>query len=173
MTFLPYIIYIINGVYSIKESFFYAVELLQEGYREKQWVFAQRNTYPVMVSSAWTIESQVLTYSPEKGFGQGTGDKSTLDVVTAELTTPSGKSYDLSTFFYSVKWYSTAPSLYELVLLYFLHEKICLSTDMIDSFTLTVLTSDAEEHEIPLEGALAKASFRGFVAASTAGLKVD
>jgi hypothetical protein len=171
MTFIPYIVYIINGVYSIKDSFFYAVDLLREGYREKHWVFTQRNTYPVMVSSAWTIESQVLTYSPETGFGQGTAqDKNTLeDVVTAELTTPSGKSYDLSTFFYSVKWYSAAPSLYELVLVYFLHEKICLSTDMIDSFTLTVMTSDAEEHDIPLEGALAKASFRGF----TAGLKVD
>jgi hypothetical protein len=170
MTFLPYIIYIINTVYSVKDSLVHLTEVVCEGYRKKHWVFSQRNTYPLIVSSSWTIESQVLTYSPETyTFNHGTGDKITLDVVTAEITTPSGKLYDLSTFFYSVKWYSRAPSLYELVLLYFLHEKICLTNDMIDSFTLTVMTSDAEEHEIPLEGALAKDSFRGF----TAGLKVD
>jgi hypothetical protein len=122
-----------------------------------------------MLSSSWSTEPLMLTYDPVSfTFGKGVGDKITIDIVTAELTTPS-ITYDLSSFFYSVKWYSSAPSLYELVLLYLLHNKICLSTDMLNSYTLTLLTSDAEEHSIDMNSPLAKQSFRGF----TEGLKVD
>lgn len=111
----------------------------------------------------------MMAYDPATfTVGSGLTDKMTLDVVTAELKTPS-TTYDLSSFFYSVKWYTTAPSLYELVLLYLLHEKICLSTDMLNSYTLNILTSDAEECVIDLDSPLAKQSFRGF----TEGLKVD
>lgn len=117
----------------------------------------------------------MLTYDPATHtFGQGTGDKTTLDIVTAELKTPS-ITYDMSSFLYSVKWYlaAPAPSLYELVLLFLLHEKVCLSADMLSSYTITVLTSDAEEHAIELNSPIAKQSFRGFTKGTTEGLKVD
>ena len=170
MSLLSYGVYLINGLYGIQSAALYFLETVYEGYREKRWVFAERNAYPVMLSSIWRTEPLMITYDPATfTFGQGIADKQSLDIVTAELKTPS-TTYDLSSFLYSVKWYLAAPSLYELVLLYLLHEKTCLSTDMLDSYTLHVLTSDAEEVVIDLHSPLAKQSFRGFTEATTEGL---
>lgn len=169
MKFLPYLVYAVNSLAYVKDAVVYFCDCVYEGYSTKRWVFAERNTYPVMLSSSWRREPLMMAYDPATfTVGSGLTDKMTLDVVTAELKTPS-TTYDLSSFFYSVKWYTTAPSLYELVLLYLLHEKICLSTDMLNSYTLNILTSDAEECVIDLDSPLAKQSFRGF----TEGLKVD
>jgi hypothetical protein len=118
----------------------------------------------------------MLTYYPETyTFAPAASDKISLDIVTAELNTPFG-AHDLSSFFYSVKWHMNAPSLYELVLLFLLHEKLCLSTSTLDSSALTVLTSDAEEYVIEMNSVVAKQTFRGFtegVKGTTEGLKVD
>jgi hypothetical protein len=125
-----------------------------------------------MVSSAWKIDpTATLVYSPATFafFELGISDKFTLDIVTAELHTPSGV-HDLSSFFYSVKWYATGPSLYELVLLYLMHERVCVTSSVINTYSLTVLTSDAEEHTIELNSPLAKQTFRGFTEGSTEGL---
>lgn len=169
MKFLPYLVYAVNSLGYVKDAVLFFCECVYEGYTEKRWIFTERNTYPVMLSSSWRTEPLMLTYDPATHtFGQGICDKTTLDIVTAELKTPS-ITYDMSSFLYSVKWYLAAPSLYELVLLFLLHEKVCLSADMVSSYTLTVLTSDAEEHAIELNSPLAKQSFRGF----TEGLKVD
>lgn len=171
MKFLPYFVYAVNSLSYLKDSVVFFCECVYEGYTEKHWVFTERNTYPVMLSSSWRTEPLMLTYDPATfTFGRGTGDKMGLDIVTVELKTPS-TTYDMSSFLYSVKWYSTgsAPSLYELVLLFLLHEKICLSTDMLSSYTLVVMTSDAVEYNIEMNSPMATQSFRGF----TEGLKVD
>ena len=173
MNFLPYLVYAVNSLGYVKDAVVFFCECVYEGYTEKRWVFAERNTYPVILSSSWRTEPLMLTYDPARfTFGQGTGDKMSLDIVTAELKTPS-ITYDMSSFLYSVKWYASAsasaPSLYEIVLLFLLHEKVCLSADMLSSYTLNVLTSDADEHVIELNSPLAKQSFRAF----TEGLKVD
>jgi hypothetical protein len=176
---LSYGVYLVNGIYSIQSSIAFLYETVCDAYRPKSWIFTTRNEYPVMVSSAWTIDpTATLVYSPNNFafFELGISDKFTLDIVTAELKTPSGV-HDLSSFFYSVKWYATGPSLYELVLLYLMHERICVTTSIVNSFSLTVLTSDAEEHTIEMNSALARQSFRGFTEglskATTEGLKVD
>jgi len=173
MTFIPYLVYAVNSLSYVKDAVVFFYECVYEGYSAKRWIFAERNAYPVMLSSSWRAEPLMLTYDPATfTFGQGTGDKMSLDIVTAELKTPS-ITYDMSSFLYSVKWYSSAPSLYELVLLFLLHEKVCLSAVMLESYTLIVLTSDAEEHTIELGLPLAKQSFRGFTEGTTEGLKVD
>lgn len=180
MSLLSYGVYLINTLYSIQSNVSYLVETVYEGYREKRWVFAQRNAYPVMTSSSWTnsdaagngclsVQGDMLTYYPATyTFAPAASDKKSLDIVTAELNTPFG-AHDLSSFFYSVKWHMNAPSLYELVLLFLLHEKLCLSTSTLDSSSITVLTSDAEEYVIEMNSVVAKQTFRGF----TEGLKVD
>ena len=175
--YIPYLVYAVNSLGYVKDAVVFFCECIYEGYAKKRWVFTQRNAYPSIVSSTWRTDALIPSYDPATfTVGEGTGDKIMVDVVTAELNTPS-ITYDLSSFFYSVKWYLTtpspAPSLYELVLLYLLHEKICVSTNTIDSYTLTVLTSDADEHVIEMNSPLAKQSFRGFtegVKATTEGL---
>ena len=169
MTLLPYFVYAVNSATRVKDAVMFFCECVYEGYSTKYWAFAERNAYPITISSSWKREHQMLTYSPDTFiFGQGIGDKFALDVVTVELKTPSS-TYDLSSFLYSVKWFSVAPSLYELVLLYLVHEKICLSTDTLDSSSLTVLTSDAEEYVIEMNSVLAKQTFRGFTEGTTEG----
>jgi hypothetical protein len=191
MSLLSYGVYLINTLYSIQSNVSYLVETVYEGYREKRWIFPQRNAYPVMTSSSWnnrdadgngclalySVQGEMLTYYPATyTFAPSDSDKISLDIVTAELTTPFGV-YDLSSFFYSVKWHLAAPSLYELVLLFLLHEKLCLTTSTLDSSALTILTSDAEEHVIEMNSVVARQPFRGFTEglskATTEGLKVD
>ena len=160
-----------NGIYGIQSSVAYLYETVCEAYRPKSWIFTTRNEYPVMVSSAWKIDpTATLVYSPATFafFELGISDTFTLDIVTAELRTPSG-THDLSSFFYSVKWYATGPSLYELVLLYLMHERACVTTSRVNTYSLTVLTSDAEEHTVEMNSALAKQTFRGFTDGLTRG----
>ena len=181
MTLLSYAVYLINGVYSLSDSLAYLYESISDAYREKSWVFASRNSYPVITSSQWYVsaiwaelllsKSRPLIYYPatQSFYHTGASDKRTLDIVTAEVSSPLGKLYDMSSFLYSVTWYSNPPSIYELVLLFFVHKKVCVLTDVLDGYTLTVLTSDAEELVIPLSSPFAKEPFNGF----TEGLKVD
>jgi hypothetical protein len=160
----------INTLYSIQSSVSYLYEVLQDGYREKKWIFTSRNAYPMITSSEWTmcLSDNTLIYSPASHAIEGAGEKQSLESVTLEVVSPDGTRHNLSSFSYTVKWQLT-PSLYELVLLYFLHEKMCIPTQILDTYTVEVLTMDLEEVSIPLSSAFAKAPFCGFVE----GLKVD
>ena len=171
MNFVSCAVFLVNSLYSVKESVLYLVESIYDAYRLKSWVFTTRNAYPVMLSSTWNVDTTInLIYSPDRKafFENEAYDKQTVDSVTAEVKTPNGTIYDMSSFLYAVKWYNVPPSLYELVLLYFLHEKICISTATLNTYTLTLLTSDAEEVVLSLDSPSAQSPFRGFQ-----GLKVD
>jgi hypothetical protein len=171
MNFVSCAVFLVNSLYTVKESVLFLVESVCEAYRTKSWVFTTRNAYPVMLSSTWNVDTSIqLVYLPDrKAFLENAAyDKQTVDSVTAEVKTPKGTVYDMSSFLYDIKWYNVPPSLYELVLLYFLHEKICVSTDTLNTYTLTLLTSDAEELIVPLHSPPAQSPFRGFH-----GLKVD
>ena len=189
---MKWIITVINAFYAASESVTYLYETICEAYTTKLWVFAARNTYPVITSSAWYVSAlwsdllvtkkKPLIYSPSTSSFYQTEHchALTLDCVTAELSSPCGKLYDMSSFFYSVKWYSNPPSIYELVLLFLLQKKICTSMEVLDTYSLTILTSDAEEVLIPLSSRLAQQPFRGFPepeseteGSPTEGLKVD
>jgi len=187
MSLLSYAVYIINSVYSIGDSVSYLYESISDAYREKSWVFASRNCYPVVTSSQWYVsaiwaelllsKSKPLIYYPatQNFYHTGNLGKRSLDIVTAEVSSPLGKLYDMSSFLYSVTWYSNPPSIYELVLLFFVHKQVCILTDVLDGYTITVLTSDAEEIVIPLSSPFAKEPFNGFTEylEYLEGLKVD
>jgi len=161
----------INTLYSIQSSVSYLYGVLQDAYREKKWVFTSRNAYPMITSSEWTIcqSDDTLVYSPDSHAVEGAGEKNSLESVTLEVLCPDGTRHNLSSFSYDVKWHTLTPSLYEFVLLYFLHEKICIPTQVLDTYTVEVLTMDLEEVSIALSSPFAKAPFCGFVE----GLKVD
>jgi hypothetical protein len=171
MGFVDYAVYAINMTYAVKDSVVFLCQAVYDAYCTKTWVFTTRNVYPVLLNSTWTVDSSVvLQYSPDTHtFLDSTPESQSLDIVTAEIETANKNTFDMSSFLYSIRWHGVAPSLYELVILFFLHEKICLSTDLIDTYKLTVLTSDAEERVIPLGSAIAKKPFHGW----NTELKVD
>jgi len=161
---LSYAVYLINTLYRVKDNLVYVYDSICDIYATKTWVFTTDNAYPVVTSSSWKTRAYRF-YSPETHQFKGDGHRTTVDSVTAELH--GDKVYDLSSFFYSVKW-STPPSLYELVLLYLMHEKICISTAIVDSYILTIMDSNGDDHTILLSSTFAKDPFYGFE-----GLKVD
>jgi hypothetical protein len=171
-------VYLINTSYAIKESVVFLYETICDSYTKKTWAFASRNSYPVSVSSKWGVDASIsLQYDPSTNtfHKHAMSQRNLLDIVTAEITTINGKTFDLSSFFYSIRWFDIEPSLYELIILYFMHENLCMSTELLDTYTLTVLTSEAEEHVIPLNSLIAKRPFTGFESESEpdTGLKVD
>jgi len=163
-------IYLINTLSAIKDSAVFLCEAVYDAYQPKSWAFTTRNAYPTIVNSRWSIDPSIDTYSPDTySFGQSTSDSKSIDIVTAQIEAANKTTFDMSSFLYSVRWYDSPPSLYELVILYFLHQKICLSTDLIDTYTFTALTSEGEDITIQLGSASAKKPFRGW----NTELKVD
>ena len=163
-------IYVINTLFAIKDSAVYLCEAVYDAYQPKKWAFTTRNAYPTIVNSRWSIDPSVDTYSPDTyTFIESTSDSHSLDIVIAQVETANKATFDMSSFLYSVRWYDSPPSLYELVILYFLHNKICLSTDLIDTYTFTALTPDGEDISVELGSAFAKKPFRGW----NTELKVD
>jgi len=170
MSVTSFAIYVINTVFAIKDSAVYLCEAIYDAYQPKVWAFTTRNAYPTIVNSGWSIDSSIDTYSPDTySFAESQSDSQSIDIVTAQIETANKTTFDMSSFLYSVRWYDIPPSLYELVILYFLHQKICLSTDLIDTYTFTALTSEGEDITIKLDSASAKKPFRGW----NTELKVD
>jgi len=173
---LSYLVYCINTVYSVKDSVVSLCTALRELYTTKTLVFPTRNAYPLAISSSWRVDGSIdLIYSPETHsfHARQIHDRKTLDCVTGEVKV-GGKVYDLSSFFYSVKWYDSPPSLYELVVLFFMEERMAVGTDVIDGSTLSIMDSSGDTHDIPLSTPLAKEPFESFSPVTPGtGLKVD
>ena len=162
-------IYVINTLFAIKDSAVHLCEAIYDAYQPRVWAFTTRNAYPAIVNSRWSIDS-IDTYSPDTyTFAESTSDSQSIDIVIAQVETANKATFDMSSFLYSVRWYDSPPSLYELVILYFLHQKVCLSTDLIDTYKFTALTSDGEDISLELGSAFAKKPFRGW----NTELKVD
>ena len=168
-------LYLLNTLYKVKGVFDHLYDTLYNGYCENTWVFTSRNAHPVLLNNRWKVDSSInLIYSPstysfQKNASYG---KSSLDMLTAEIHTPNGFIFDMSSFLYLIKWYNVVPSLFELVVLFFMHEKVCLSTSMIDTYSLHILTSDGDDIIIPLSSKTAKEPFINWSSFS-GELKVD
>jgi len=163
-------IYVINTLFAIKDSAVHLCEAVYDAYQPKIWAFTTRNAYPTIVNSGWSIDSSIDTYSPDTyTFIDSSSESQSIDIVIAQIETANKTTFDMSSFLYSIRWYHSPPSLYELVILYFLHQKICLSTDLIDTYIFTALTSEGEDITIELGSAFAKKPFRGW----NTELKVD
>jgi hypothetical protein len=123
------------------------------------WVFTHRNATPLNRKEAI---SNTLSFYPDthKFFKESTSKKSMDDLVTAEVLDASGILVtDVTEFFHTIRWSSIAPSVYELVLIFFLLRDIILSQGLISSYVLRVMTIDAKTLDIPLNDVKAKEEF--------------
>jgi hypothetical protein len=153
------------------------------------WVFLGRNTYPVMLKEGDMNSTTLLTYNPTlHAFGPmprishvGNTEerkRQTVDVVTAELVDASGIVFhDMSSFFYSVNWLSDAcdprgPSILELVLVFALENQFYLPLTTLDTYTVRIMDSNCETHEILLASDAARDPFMGFEQATAAAVAV-
>jgi hypothetical protein len=123
------------------------------------WVFTHRNAVPWSQKEAIT---NTLSFYPEKQqfFKDSETKKSMDDLVTAEILDSSGILVtDVTEFFHNIRWSSMAPSVYELVLIFFLLRDILLSEGLLSSYVLRVMTIDADTLDIPLRDSRAKEEF--------------
>jgi len=140
---------------------------------EVYWVISSPNTYPSVVNDLWYIEGDEnrIFYPTTHKFYKTSDAKASLDIVIA---TVNGKtlSHNLSSFLYKVSWLeSNPPSLYELVLLSLMSDKMYIPHSVLADCSLAILTSEADELIIPLNSELAKKPFRGWAAEDD--LKID
>jgi len=148
---------------TVSEYMYITKQGIYDAHTPSKWIFSTANTYPCFVNDSWNLYSltpRVYYPATNKFYVTDANSKITLDIVTANITGPI--EHDMSSFLYKVSWSSEyyPPSLYEIVLVYLATEKIYVSYDVLDTCTLTVLTSDAEEITINLGSYHAKKPFR-------------
>jgi hypothetical protein len=143
----------------IKQIVLKSLSAVTDAHIPDVWVFTHRNATP------WTKKEAItntLSFYPEtqKFFKESTTRKSMDDLVTAEVLDASGILVtDVTEFFHTIRWSSIAPSVYELVLIFFLLRDIILSQSLLSTYILRVMTIDAETLDIPLNDARAKEEF--------------
>jgi hypothetical protein len=123
------------------------------------WVFTHRNTVPWSRKEAIT---NTLSFYPEthRFFKESETKKSMDDLVTAEILDASGLLVsDATEFFHNIRWSSISPSVYELVLIFFLLRDVLLSEGLLTSYVLRIMTIDADTLDIPLRDSRAKQEF--------------
>jgi len=126
-----------------------------DAHTESSWVFLERNTYPLQIKGVYEFTNE-LVYNPElHRFSRvNTADHSRnmLNSVTAEVYNNKGMlQFDMSSFCYDVAWSTTSnTSLLELVLVYALEQGKYIPTDLLKSYTLRILDSSCQTHDILL-----------------------
>lgn len=126
-----------------------------DAHTESSWIFLERNTYPLQLKNPYVFANQ-LVYNPElQRFALvNTLDTSRnmLNSVTAEVYTSKGiLQFDMSSFFYEVSWNTTSKtSLLELVLVYLLEQEKYIPTHVLKEYTLRILDSSCQTHDILL-----------------------
>ena len=102
------------------------------------------------------------------------GSRSFSTVVTVELVNyDKSINFDLSSFFHELSWDACdagdagdageySPSLFEVVLTYFLENDLLFTLDKISGFRLMVFTNDGEHHIVPLNSDFAMSNFEGW-----------
>ena len=143
-----------------------SVKGIMDAHTPSTWVFTQRNTIPWIVKE-YALEYP-LTYDPSlmvfTSIGPTTVSNKFTDVVTAELCNSDGSlKFDMSSFFHNVSWTgSQAPTLYEVVLVYCLSNKLVYSADTLKAFSLNIFKADSNTVRILLSSPLMKCSFSGW-----------
>jgi hypothetical protein len=126
------------------------------------WVFTHRNAPPWQGKEAIP---NTLSFYPEKNhfFKEATTKKSMDTLVTAEIVDASGLLVsDATEFFHNIRWSEIAPSVYEIVLLFFLLRDLVFPKELLSSYSLRVMTIEAETLELPLNNAKAWEAFSGW-----------
>jgi len=126
------------------------------------WIFLDRNTIP------WVVKNEVessMKYYPSNHSFVFTGnevDGKMDDVVIAELKKGGDLILDMTSFFHSVRWMHGSPSLYEVVLTGCLLSGVLKARDNIQSYTLEVMTAEADTLQINLSDNKTKMAFTGW-----------
>ena len=134
-----------------------SVKALSDAHIPSKWLFTERNSIPWSKknTSETNLSSYPSVYYPDlKKFyihSRGGVKGGFNDVVTAELVNSDRTiSYDMSSFFHEISWEGDAPSLYEVVLVYFLSKDTVFPKDSMKGFKLEILTAEAKEVTIKI-----------------------
>ncbi len=139
---------------------------IENAHKENTWVFMDRNYTPLLIKDIQIQEH----YNNKLVFNESTN---TL-LLHNRLADNTYQSFDcvdvrvgqenITSFFMNLRWkQGAAPSLIECILLYGILSHYPLSREEISTKLLTVLDSDANEHEILLGSEVAKRRFVGWV----------
>jgi hypothetical protein len=153
---------IYSYLYSVAEK---AIVAAINSGKPDTWVFLIRNSLP------WIVKEPVAfthSFCPTKHSFYKTGlpdVESTLDdLVIAEIVDASGiLILDISETLHSISW-SSAPSLYEMVIISFLKKGILLNEDILKTYSLNITTLDYPSLNIPVTHPRAKNDFTGWEA---------
>jgi len=145
-----------------------------DAHRPSTWLFAERNTVPWTKKMSGEVKnySYPMVYYPEtnsfilnakgaNGVKGGFGDVVTVELVNSDRIL----SFDMSSFFHEVSWTGgadLAPSLYELVLVFFLTKDMVFTAESMKGFSLEVLTADAKEYKVLLSSTAALENFKSW-----------
>jgi len=130
------------------------------------WVFLIRNSLP------WVVKEPVAfthSFCPTKHSFYKTGlvvDAATRldDLVIAEVVDDAGiLILDISETLHSISW-SSAPSLYEMIIISFLSKGILMNEDIMKTYLLRITTLDYPSLIIPLTHPRTKEDFTGWEA---------
>ena len=148
---------------------------IRDAHSESTWIFSSPNTYPISVKDSWDVNdlSSCRVYYPATHkFSNVSDSKSYADIITIRLL-GENFTHDLSAFLYLVNWpanMAVPPSVYELVLLSLMTEKIYVPYEKLDTYSLDVMTYDGSQLTIQLSSEFVKKPFRGW---DTEDLKID
>lgn len=140
---------------------------VKEAHKEDVWVFIDRNSTPLLLKEDKVSDhyTNCLLFYPKTNIfflhNRLVENRiESFDCVDVRL----GSQENVTGFFMNLRWkQSTAPTLYECVLLYSILKGEPLSKQEITSKCLVVLDSDASEHTILLGSELAKRRFTSWV----------
>jgi hypothetical protein len=161
---------LLNTVTDIYSYFYSVVEkaivaAINSG-KPDTWVFLIRNSLP------WIVKEPVAfthSFCPTKHSFYKTGlvvDAANRldDLVIAEVVDDAGiLILDISETLHSISW-SSAPSLYEMVIISFLSKGILLNEEILKTYSLSITTLDYPNLIIPLTHARMKNDFTGWEA---------
>ena len=149
-----------------------SVRGIMNAHVEKTWIFSERNSVPWVGSDSTVLHSCPMKYLPStKKFVLSTKVGEIVkhkfdDVVTGELLTSDGILwFDMSSFFHELSWESVknqSPSLYEIVLVYFLSKDMVFAKDAMKGFNLQVLTAEGKEISVSVSSNDGMANFSGW-----------
>ena len=134
---------------AVYHNFCKSLKGVLDAHREKEWVFPQRNTAPLMFLAGWNPNAPSLfTFYPGHNLFSMSpyrADKkyeTFSNVVSADIQTLDATMYyDLSSFFHSVSW-DKAPTILELIIVWGAMRNIVVTEDFLERFKFTLLTAD-------------------------------
>jgi hypothetical protein len=139
------------------------------------WAFTQRNSVPWILKEGVPPQDTLMVYSPDSvkismlPLTSVVHKKRMDDVITAQILDSTGGLvlFDVTEFFHKLRWNTSTdenPSLYEMVLIYFLERGILVSDYTLSKYRLSVSTLDTPNITIPLVGYQVKKSFENWSA---------